>query len=123
MFLLSVLSQKHAMELIKKANGNIELIVSQPILHSESTVRSPDTGPETTDYRRRVGEAMRQRGRVSDEEEDFSQCSEVAGQQNRDWNQFSQRQITEEEVSLVHVDSYESKLVYYLSVSNPVTRW
>ena len=42
LFTVPVISQKNAMELIRKANGDVELIVSQPVVDTQQVKQSPE---------------------------------------------------------------------------------
>ena len=73
------------MELIKKANSNIELVVSQPAVASKTQLPPPTSEPPIAEHHYAESE---------DSDEDVTQ------QTGQRWNQFSHRQITEAEVRL-----------------------
>ena len=96
------------MELIKKANGTVELIVSQPVFRS-----APDESPQLDGRSNGIqsGESTRsreaQRLSLNDEEEISSQ--HVTPVRTRQQSHISHRQITEAEVGIEYITDKSPK--------------
>lgn len=87
------------MELIKKTNGTVELIISQPVTHSTSqTISANHTSGETNS-----GVSVKREGILPrySQEEQLSYQSTPSRDPSR--SQFSNRQITEAEVQLTWI--------------------